>query len=218
MDTGEDQKLKCVDCGEEFLFTVGEQQFYRDHGLTHAPIRCKNCRESRKGQRGSRPGASESGPRHRSGDRDREMHTAVCSECGAETQVPFLPSSGRPVFCRDCFQSHKPAGGGASGGGGGGGGGGGRGGGGRGGSSPRRSGQTFTAPTGGGGPRQQGAVKWFNEAKGFGFIQEDGGEDVFVHFSAIRGDGFKTLNPGDRVEFEVVPGARGKQATNVTRK
>jgi CspA family cold shock protein len=70
---------------------------------------------------------------------------------------------------------------------------------------------------GGGGVRQQGAVKWFNESKGFGFIQDDGGEDVFVHFSAIQGDGFKVLTEGDRVEFDVVPGAKGKQAANVTR-
>jgi CspA family cold shock protein len=68
-----------------------------------------------------------------------------------------------------------------------------------------------------GGQRQQGAVKWFNEAKGFGFIQNQGGEDVFVHFSAITGEGFKSLTQGDRVEFDVIPGARGKQAANVTR-
>ena len=67
------------------------------------------------------------------------------------------------------------------------------------------------------GGRIQGAVKWFNESKGFGFIQDDGGEDVFVHFSAITSDGFKTLAPGDRVEFDVVPGAKGRQAANVVR-
>lgn len=68
---------------------------------------------------------------------------------------------------------------------------------------------------GGGGGRQQGAVKWFNEAKGFGFIQDDGGEDIFVHFSALKSDGFKTLAEGQRVEFDVVPGTRGRQAANV---
>ena len=56
----------------------------------------------------------------------------------------------------------------------------------------------------------------FNEAKGFGFIQDDGGDDIFVHFSAIQGDGFRSLNEGDRVEFDVVPG-KGKQAANVIR-
>ena len=67
------------------------------------------------------------------------------------------------------------------------------------------------------GGRQHGAVKWFNESKGFGFIQDEGGADVFVHFSAIQGNGFKSLTEGDRVEFEVVPGAKGRQAANVTR-
>ena len=61
-----------------------------------------------------------------------------------------------------------------------------------------------------------GTVKWFNAEKGFGFItQDDGGADVFVHFSAIQGDGFKTLEEGKRVEFEVKPGQKGPQAENV---
>ncbi len=63
----------------------------------------------------------------------------------------------------------------------------------------------------------EGTVKWFNDAKGFGFIQQDGGPDVFVHFSAISGDGFKTLAEGDRVQFEVVQGQKGPQASNVTK-
>ena len=61
----------------------------------------------------------------------------------------------------------------------------------------------------------QGTVKWFNEAKGFGFIQQESGDDVFVHFSAIQSDGFKTLADGDRVEFEVTPGPKGPAAKNV---
>ncbi|HAV23703.1 MAG: cold-shock protein [Ignavibacteria bacterium GWA2_55_11] len=63
----------------------------------------------------------------------------------------------------------------------------------------------------------QGTVKWFNAAKGFGFISREGGEDVFVHFKAIVGDGYKTLNEGDKVEFEVVKGPKGLQAANVTK-
>jgi CspA family cold shock protein len=58
-------------------------------------------------------------------------------------------------------------------------------------------------------------VKWFNEKKGFGFISGDGGDDVFVHFSAIKRDGFKSLIEGDEVEFEVTQGPKGLQATNV---
>jgi CspA family cold shock protein len=63
--------------------------------------------------------------------------------------------------------------------------------------------------------RKQGTVKWFNEAKGFGFISQPGGEDVFVHYSAIQGEGFKTLTEGQTVEFEIVEGPKGKQAANV---
>ncbi|MCT4508042.1 MAG: cold-shock protein [Tepidibacter sp.] len=61
----------------------------------------------------------------------------------------------------------------------------------------------------------KGTVKWFNAEKGYGFLSIEGGEDVFVHFSAIEGDGYKTLEEGQQVEFEVVDGARGPQASNV---
>ncbi|HET8724497.1 MAG TPA: cold-shock protein [Anaeromyxobacteraceae bacterium] len=62
-----------------------------------------------------------------------------------------------------------------------------------------------------------GTVKWFNDAKGFGFISQEGGEDVFVHHTAISMDGFRTLKEGERVEFDVVQGPKGLQAANVRR-
>jgi CxxC-x17-CxxC domain-containing protein len=223
MATLQDRVIKCVDCGEDFIFTVGEQEFYRDHGLTHAPTRCKRCRENRKGQRGAREhdgagaGGGASGPRHGAGP--KTLYPAVCAECGAETMVPFKPSNDRPVLCRSCFEARKGAtGGGARAGARGGSRGGPRAG------HSRGAGPSRPAPvpapvrvSSDGGSRSQGAVKWFNEAKGFGFIAQDAGEDLFVHFSAIHGDGFRSLTEGDRVEFDVVDGAKGKQAANVTK-
>ena len=64
--------------------------------------------------------------------------------------------------------------------------------------------------------KEQGTVKWFNASKGFGFIQRQSGEDVFVHFSAIQAEGYKSLNEGQAVEFEVTRGPKGLQAANVT--
>jgi CxxC-x17-CxxC domain-containing protein len=211
MTNGEDQSINCADCGQQFLFTAGEQAFYATKGLTNAPTRCKACREVRKHQRAEGP----RGPRGRGGPAPggpRELHAVVCADCGAGTQVPFLPVANRPVYCKDCYESHRPA---------------------RvAGERPprgRRDGSQADAPHGGqagrspaplrveGGQHARGEVKSFREAKGFGFIREDSGEEVFVHFSAILGEGFKSLREGERVEFDIVMGPKGKQAANVVR-
>ena len=63
----------------------------------------------------------------------------------------------------------------------------------------------------------QGKVKWINDAKGFGFLEQEGGKDVFVHFSALKGEGFKSLAEGEKVEFDVTDGPKGPQASNVTK-
>ncbi|MBI1799361.1 MAG: zinc-ribbon domain containing protein [Candidatus Eisenbacteria bacterium] len=107
MANGEDRSITCVDCGEEFIFTAGEQAFYQEKGLTNAPTRCKSCREKRKGERGSSAGPRGAGSSRASsaGGGSKEMHATVCSNCGAETLVPFVPTGVRPVYCRDCFST-----------------------------------------------------------------------------------------------------------------
>jgi CspA family cold shock protein len=69
-----------------------------------------------------------------------------------------------------------------------------------------------------GGCMARGTVKWFNDTKGYGFIQQESGDDVFVHYTAITGEGFKSLKEGDSVEFEITQGPKGPQASNVVKK
>ena len=124
-----DKTLTCADCGQQFVFTASEQDFYAQRGFTE-PRRCASCRASRKAARASTGGGggggsygsygsygagggysaggySDSGGY---GSRDRgprEMFIAVCSNCGREAQVPFSPTSGKPVYCSDCFRSMR---------------------------------------------------------------------------------------------------------------
>ena len=93
----EDKDLVCKDCVATFIFTVGEQEFYAEKGFENEPQRCRECRNVRKASRNSQEG------------RSREMFTVVCADCGVETQVPFQPTSDRPVYCRECYQHHRPA-------------------------------------------------------------------------------------------------------------
>ncbi|HVX57946.1 MAG TPA: zinc-ribbon domain containing protein [Candidatus Saccharimonadales bacterium] len=101
----EDKTLVCRDCGTEFVFTAGEQEFYAQKGFTNQPSRCPDCRRAAKA---SRNGGSSYGNSYGGGSRpERTMHPAVCSACGKETMVPFVPSNDKPVYCSDCFQSRR---------------------------------------------------------------------------------------------------------------
>src|SRR5574344_894585 len=86
----EDKTLICKDCGQEFIFTAGEQEFYAEKGFTNEPQRCTACRDARKNSRKSNSG-------------ERQMFDAVCATCGKTCKVPFAPSGDRPVYCSDCF-------------------------------------------------------------------------------------------------------------------
>jgi CxxC-x17-CxxC domain-containing protein len=92
-----DKVLKCSDCSAEFVFTAGEQMFFADKGFKNEPKRCKGCKSKR---------ADNSG-----GHSPTRAETKTnCSQCGKETTVPFRPTQGRPVFCRECFQQRRSMG------------------------------------------------------------------------------------------------------------
>jgi CxxC-x17-CxxC domain-containing protein len=114
-----DKTLTCADCGQPFLFSESEQSFYAERGFTE-PRRCSSCRAARKAQRDggsaggygnggySSGGGGGYGQRSSSYSRGpREMHDVTCSSCGKATQVPFQPTSGKPVYCNDCFAARR---------------------------------------------------------------------------------------------------------------
>jgi len=92
-----DKDLVCVECHQTFVWTAGEQLFFADKSFKNEPKRCKAC----KGKRNARLG-------HHA-QRERVETVTACSQCGKETTVPFRPTQGRPVFCKECFQSRKSA-------------------------------------------------------------------------------------------------------------
>ena len=96
-----DESLACVDCSRTFTFSSSEQEFYAQKGFTNKPSRCPDCRAARKAS-GQGGGGRSGGSRP-----DREMHSATCAQCGKEALVPFVPSGGRPVYCRDCFAGNR---------------------------------------------------------------------------------------------------------------
>ena|SRR5215471_4901819 len=128
-----DKTLTCRDCGTQFVFTAGEQEFYAQKGFTNEPGRCPACRQSRK-QTGGRGGGGYSdrdsygggysdrdsygggyggGNRRGGGGRgfggERELHSVTCANCGKEAKVPFVPRGDKPVYCDDCFQQQRRA-------------------------------------------------------------------------------------------------------------
>ncbi|MDT3700338.1 MAG: zinc-ribbon domain containing protein [Thermincola sp.] len=96
----QDKTLTCRDCGEDFTFSASEQEFYAEKGFANEPGRCPECRAKRKQNNRNSGGGF-------GGRREREMHSAVCSACGCETQVPFKPSGDKPVYCRECFNNQR---------------------------------------------------------------------------------------------------------------
>jgi len=93
----QDKSLQCSDCGHEFTFTVGEQEFYSSRGLQNEPRRCPECRRARKTERYGNNG-------YRS---TRQMFAVTCAECGKATEVPFEPREDRPVYCSECYNTIK---------------------------------------------------------------------------------------------------------------
>ncbi len=91
----EDNTLVCKDCGNEFVFTAGEQAFYAEKGFQNEPTRCKSCRDARKASRNNNAGG------------EREMFETVCAECGKPTRVPFIPKSDRPIYCSECYAAKR---------------------------------------------------------------------------------------------------------------
>ncbi len=99
----EDKTMVCEDCGAEFVHSGEDQARYAERGFAHEPKRCRDCREKRKASagrgRGGGGGGDSRGP--------RESFDVTCAECGAQTTVPFKPTEGRPVYCRDCFRAKR---------------------------------------------------------------------------------------------------------------
>ncbi|MBP3372239.1 MAG: zinc-ribbon domain containing protein [Clostridia bacterium] len=96
----EDKTLICRDCGAEFTFTAGEQEFYAEKGFQNEPVRCKACRDARKNARANGGNANaERAP--------RQMHEITCAACGRVDRVSFLPRDDRPVYCKACFQAMR---------------------------------------------------------------------------------------------------------------
>lgn len=94
----QDKSLRCVECGMEFTFDAGEQEFFQSRGYTNEPKRCPSCRQAKKA---ARRGSGDYGA-------PRQMFPVTCAECGVSTEVPFEPRGDRPVYCSDCYRKTAP--------------------------------------------------------------------------------------------------------------
>ena len=118
----QDRTLTCQDCGQSFTFSADDQQYHAEKGYSNEPKRCPSCRQARRSDHGGSSSYANYNSGYRSGfsgggsfrsqdgygSSRREMHPAVCAQCGKNTQVPFRPRGDRPVYCSDCF-SRQPA-------------------------------------------------------------------------------------------------------------
>ncbi len=93
-----DRSLQCADCGTTFTFSAQEQEFFASKGYVNDPKRCPACRQQRKSERFGSNGGTR-----------RQMFPAVCASCGKDTEVPFQPREGRPVYCSDCYSKNRPS-------------------------------------------------------------------------------------------------------------
>jgi CxxC-x17-CxxC domain-containing protein len=98
----QDQTMTCKDCGKQFVWTAGEQQFYQEKGFTNAPTRCPDCRKAKKNMSNGGGGGNRGG--------SRQDFPITCSNCGKQDTVPFEPRGDKPVLCRDCFKAQKGGG------------------------------------------------------------------------------------------------------------
>ena len=94
----QDKSMVCGECGESFTFSADDQKYHLEKGYTE-PKRCPNCRRARRAQRNRGGGLGDSS--------DRQMYPVVCAQCGADTEVPFLPRGDRPVYCSDCYRQQR---------------------------------------------------------------------------------------------------------------
>lgn len=104
-----DKSIQCSDCSTTFTFSAEEQELFASKGYTNEPKRCPPCRQARKQERFGSGYGSGSGSYRSQSQSPRQMFPAVCAQCGKETEVPFEPREGRPVYCSECYNKVKPS-------------------------------------------------------------------------------------------------------------